>query len=149
MITLFEFINIKIPFSSFGYDNHFRIMYTEEPKYKRMRTEDDESRKMSLTKKSFNPNWLKFTMFKDWLMPHKLPDKAVCKVCHCVLVAGKSELEKHLATRKHERNMEKINGSPAEQDDIETYTIISGRVSYSIIDRKLCILNCPSTCVMI
>jgi len=124
-------------------------MYTEEPKYKRMRTEDDESRKMSLTKKSFNPNWLKFTMFKDWLMPHKLPDKAVCKVCHCVLVAGKSELEKHLATRKHERNMEKINGSPAEQDDIETYTIMSGRVSYLVIDRKLCILNCPSTCVVI
>lgn len=128
-------LNNKIPFSSFGYKNHFRIMYTEEPKYKHMRSEDDETRKMSLTKKSFNPNWLKFSMFKDWLLPHKLPDKAVCKVCHCVLVAGKSELEKHLATRKHERNMEKINGSPAEQgDDIETFTVISGRVSYLIID---------------
>lgn len=109
-------------------------MYTEEPKYKRMRIEDDESRKMSLTKKSFNTNWLKFSMFKDWLMPHKMSDKAVCKVCHCVLVAGKSELEKHLATRKHERNMEKINGSPAEQaDEIETFTIVSGRVSYWFI----------------
>lgn len=109
-------------------------MYSEEPKYKRLRPEDDESRKMSLAKKSFNPNWLKFSMFKDWLMPHKLSDKAVCKVCHCVLVAGKSELEKHLATRKHERNMEKINGSPNDQDDIETYTVMhSGRVSYSVI----------------
>lgn len=137
MKTLFEFLTLNSYYLSiypFGYKKQpFRIMYTEEPKYKRMRSEDDESRKMSLTKKSFNPNWLKFSMFKDWLLPHKLPDKAVCKVCHCVLVAGKSELEKHLATRKHERNMEKINGSPAEQgDDIETYTIISGSVSYLI-----------------
>ncbi|XP_050520096.1 peroxiredoxin-4-like isoform X3 [Daktulosphaira vitifoliae] len=107
-------------------DEDSGIMYSEEPSYKRLRSEDDDSRKMSLTKKSFNPNWLKFSMFKDWLLPHKLADKAVCKVCHCVLVAGKSELEKHMATRKHERNMEKLNGSPIEQpEDIETYAIIS------------------------
>lgn len=115
-------------------------MYTEEPKYKRMRSDDDDSRKISLTKKSFNPNWLKFSMFKDWLLPHKLADKAVCKVCHCVLVAGKSELEKHLATRKHERNMEKITDSSADHgDDVETFTIMSGRVSYSSI---WCVGNC-------
>lgn len=132
MIPTFFYL-LKISLFLFDY-TRFRIMFTDEPKFKRLRTEDDESRKMSLTKKTFNPNWLKFSMFKDWLLPHKTTDKAVCKVCHCVLVAGKSELEKHLATRKHERNMEKNNGSPSEQvDDIETCHVMSGRVSYSII----------------
>lgn len=46
-----------------------------------------------------------YDMFKHWLRPNPNPERAMCTVCDIVLNAGKSELEKHAAAKKHQRKM--------------------------------------------
>nr|XP_018914000.1 PREDICTED: uncharacterized protein LOC109041941 isoform X1 [Bemisia tabaci] len=61
--------------------------------------------------KRFRNEWLKMSEFKEWLQPHSLRDKAFCTICNKVLNAGKSELEKHGATRKHYTLLEQWRSS--------------------------------------
>jgi len=51
--------------------------------------------------KKFRHAWMMFDIFKDWLRPHSSPEFAMCIACNRVIKAGKSELEKHAAGKKH------------------------------------------------
>lgn len=55
--------------------------------------------------KRFRTEWLSFEMFKGWLKAHPNPERAMCAACNIVLNAGKSELEKHATSIKHQRRM--------------------------------------------
>lgn len=44
-------------------------------------------------------------MFKGWLKAHPNPERSMCAACNIVLNAGKSELEKHATSIKHQRRM--------------------------------------------
>ncbi|XP_039277507.1 peroxiredoxin isoform X2 [Nilaparvata lugens] len=55
--------------------------------------------------KRFRPEWMMYDMFKDWLRPHPNPENAMCAACDSVIKAGKSELEKHAAGKKHLKNL--------------------------------------------
>lgn len=66
--------------------------------------------------KSFHLELLDVPDFKDWLMPD--PDslyKARCLACNTILNAGKSELQKHAASAKHEKAVEALKQIVLEQ----------------------------------
>lgn len=65
-------------------------------------------RVLSFRTKRFRSEWLVYDMFKHWLRPHPNPERAMCTVCNIVLNAGKSELEKHAAAKKHQRKMTEL-----------------------------------------
>lgn len=64
----------------------------------------DEKKKPRLSSrpKKFRQAWMMFDIFKDWLRPHTSPEFATCIVCNRVIKAGKSELEKHAAGKRHQ-----------------------------------------------
>jgi len=55
--------------------------------------------------KKFRQEWLAFDMFKGWLRAHPNPERAMCTGCNIILNAGKSELEKHATSIKHQKKM--------------------------------------------
>uniref|UniRef100_T1IFV8 Uncharacterized protein n=1 Tax=Rhodnius prolixus TaxID=13249 RepID=T1IFV8_RHOPR len=63
-----------------------------------------------VNRKRFRHAWLMFDIFKDWLRPHPSPELANCIVCNRVIKAGKSELEKHAAGKRH---LSMLNGMNA------------------------------------
>lgn len=72
--------------------------------------EDEDSlakkrRVLPFKPKRFRPEWMMYDMFKDWLRPHPNPENAMCAACDTVIKAGKSELEKHAAGKKHLKNL--------------------------------------------
>ncbi|KAI5733170.1 hypothetical protein M8J76_008536 [Diaphorina citri] len=61
--------------------------------------------------KHFTDTWLSCSMFKRWLERHPSSNtKAICKVCNKVLLAGKSELLKHGASKKHQQFLQASTG---------------------------------------
>lgn len=62
-------------------------------------------------KKNFSDSWLLSNAFKHWLQRHPNSNtKAICKVCNKVLLAGKSELLKHGASKKHQKFVQASRG---------------------------------------
>uniref|UniRef100_A0A1B6DRC5 thioredoxin-dependent peroxiredoxin n=2 Tax=Clastoptera arizonana TaxID=38151 RepID=A0A1B6DRC5_9HEMI len=68
-------------------------------------TPSKKKRVLPFRPKKFRSEWTTYDMFKNWLKPHSNPERAMCTVCDIVLNAGKSELEKHAAAKKHQRKM--------------------------------------------
>ncbi|KAK9506428.1 hypothetical protein O3M35_008372 [Rhynocoris fuscipes] len=64
-----------------------------------------------VNRKRFRTAWLMFDIFKDWLRPHPSPELANCIVCNRVIKAGKSELEKHAAGKRHLTMLKEMNSS--------------------------------------
>lgn len=62
-------------------------------------------KRKSLRGKKFRSEWIEFDMFKGWLRAHPNPERAMCTACNSVLNAGKSELEKHATSIKHQKKM--------------------------------------------
>lgn len=61
--------------------------------------------------KRFRDCWLLEESFKSWLLPvPDNPSRAKCKLCKVFLLAGKSELTKHAATRYHQAALRKLEG---------------------------------------
>jgi len=52
-------------------------------------------------KKRFSHSWFNIPEISPWLEESILPHHAYCKFCQKDLIAGKSELYKHLRTIKH------------------------------------------------
>lgn len=63
------------------------------------------SKKRKSGGKRFRPEWIEFDMFKGWLTGHPNPERAMCTACNSVMNAGKSELEKHATSIKHQKKM--------------------------------------------
>lgn len=74
------------------------IVEDETPSGKRRKTGTGKA-------KRFRAEWLSFEMFKGWLKAHPNPERAMCSACNIVLNAGKSELEKHATSIKHQKRM--------------------------------------------
>lgn len=58
-------------------------------------------------KKKFQPEWLGTTSpFKNWLRPiYDNKNKCKCIACDSILVCGKSELDKHASSKKHQKKV--------------------------------------------
>uniref|UniRef100_A0A1B6FZR7 thioredoxin-dependent peroxiredoxin n=1 Tax=Cuerna arida TaxID=1464854 RepID=A0A1B6FZR7_9HEMI len=67
--------------------------------------EAPNKKRKALRTKKFRSDWLSFEMFKGWLRAHPNPERAMCTACNIVLNAGKSELEKHATSIKHQKRM--------------------------------------------
>ncbi|KAL1459321.1 hypothetical protein WDU94_011315 [Cyamophila willieti] len=77
--------------------------------YKKIKREVDDTPKNR--HKNFSDTWLLSSVFKHWLERHPSSNtKAICKVCNKVLLAGKSELLKHGASKKHLQFMQATTG---------------------------------------
>lgn len=60
--------------------------------------------------KKFNSKWLADPLFKDWLArDSKNEHLCKCLPCNVILKAGKSDLKKHITTKKHGINIKGIN----------------------------------------
>uniref|UniRef100_A0A8D8S2E6 Uncharacterized protein n=1 Tax=Cacopsylla melanoneura TaxID=428564 RepID=A0A8D8S2E6_9HEMI len=79
--------------------------------YKKIKREVSDSPNKNSRHKNFSDAWLSSSVFKHWLERHPTSNtKAICKVCNKVLLAGKSELLKHGASKKHLQFMQASNG---------------------------------------
>lgn len=81
------------------------------------------------THKNFSDSWLSSSVFKHWLEKHPSSNnKAICRVCNKVLLAGKSELLKHGASKKHMQFMQASTGW-VKRDDSQDFNDNSADVS--------------------
>lgn len=57
-------------------------------------------------KKVFCKEWLIDPEFRDWIREYEGDKyKVICTVCQMVLVAGRSDLQRHAAGKKHQTNL--------------------------------------------
>lgn len=89
-----------------------------ESKMKRMKFEassdtGNNDSKQPAYKKRFQPEWLGTSSpFKTWLRPiYDNKNKCKCIACDTILVCGKSELDKHASSKKHQK---KVQAMPRE-----------------------------------
>ncbi|XP_026679295.1 uncharacterized protein LOC103509047 [Diaphorina citri] len=77
----------------------------------KIKKERDADYQGKRNQKHFTDTWLSCSMFKRWLERHPSSNtKAICKVCNKVLLAGKSELLKHGASKKHQQFLQASTG---------------------------------------
>lgn len=102
------------------------------PKFKHMKIKkerEDGLSKGARGHKNFSDNWLSSSVFKHWLERHPTSNtKAICKVCNKVLLAGKSELLKHGASKKHQQFLQASTGW-LKADNSDDYNDTSADVS--------------------
>ena len=58
--------------------------------------------------KRFCSSWYDIPEFSEWLAESTVPNKAYCKFCRKDLIAGKSELFKHVKSQKHCRRAKEL-----------------------------------------
>jgi len=67
-----------------------------------------EENDASAKPKRFCTSWFDIPEFSSWLAESTIPNRAYCKFCRKDLKAGKSELNKHLNTYKHQRKTKEL-----------------------------------------
>ncbi|XP_054260079.1 uncharacterized protein LOC128985811 isoform X2 [Macrosteles quadrilineatus] len=72
--------------------------------------------------KRFRAEWLSFDMFKGWLRAHPNPERAMCTACNIVLNAGKSELEKHATSIKHQKKVIELKQQQRYEYEVDNNT---------------------------
>ncbi len=83
-------------------------------KFKIADTESDafpepQAKKIKVYKQKYNALWERDPQLRQWLAPiRKNPHKAFCKNCDKELVAGLSELKKHMNSKKHQENTKSL-----------------------------------------
>lgn len=83
----------------------------------------------------FKREWLEKPQFKGWLREHISNEHLChCAPCDCDLRCGKSELQKHLVTEKHKKNVAKMAGVVSVGKFFQKKTIHSKKVSEAEIE---------------
>lgn len=59
--------------------------------------------------RNFQHSWLDENIFKGWLTPHPVQNKALCTACIKVIRCCKTDLVKHSQTAKHIKNVNSSN----------------------------------------